>query len=105
MFSVGIEPDPTSASLMLIDRFFFGADFFPTFSSFFLFVSFFSTLGISPPSVTFSFDSGTLSDSFLPELCFTCLIEDFVSLFFDFFPFSLPLVSPSSTFPSETLAI
>ena len=93
--SVGCELAATSASLMLIDRFFFGDDFFNAFSSFLL-DSFRSTLvGVCAPLLAFSSVPGVLSESFLVEFFFFNLRGDLASLFFDFF--SLSLLSVVST--------
>ena len=108
----GSEPVPTSASLMLIDRFFFGLDFFPAFSSFsFFFENFSSIFGVSSPpppllSPAFSSSSGVLSIILPLEFFLFSLLEDLESLLLAFLPLSLPstILSPSPLL-SETLEI
>lgn len=107
----GSEPVPTSAALMLIDRFFFGPDFFPDFSSFsFFFEDFSSAIDVlsSPPplSLAFSSGSGVVSIIFPLEFFLFSLIEDLESLLLAFLPLSLPSIALSpSPLVFETLEI
>lgn len=87
----GSEPVTTSAALILVDRFFFGLDFFPAVSSFL--ESFGSALGVSSPSLVFSSGSGVLSKILLLEFFLLDLRGDFDSLFLDFLPLFLLLTT------------